>query len=181
MIKILITGATGNVGTQLVKLLIAAKANLRVLLQKPNAEAEMNFRDNNVEVAYGTFDDQASLTKAMTGIEKVFLLLPSHPNMVAYANNAIEAAKAAGVKHIVKQSVLGADKNAGVDIPRFHGVTDEALKNSGIKYTILQPNSFLQNFIGFASIIKDHGRFYANYADGKFSTVDVRDIAAAGS
>ena len=134
--------------------------------------------EQGYEVAIGDFSNIPSLLNAMKEIETLYLLVPSAPNMDELSNNAVNAAKQSGVKHIVKQSVLGADVNAMVDIPRLHGIADVYLKNSGIDYTIIQPNSFMQNFLGFINTIKQQSTIYANYADGKFSAIDVRDIAA---
>ncbi len=134
--------------------------------------------EQGYEVATGDFADKASLLQAMKGIETFFILVPSAPNMDELSNNAVDAAKESGVQLIVKQSVLGADVQASVDIPRLHAIVDDYLKQSGIAYTIIQPNSFMQNFLGFATTIKQQGTIYANYAEGKFSTIDVRDIAA---
>ena len=176
--KILITGATGNIGAALLKALSTEKANLRLLVRNEESDNAKKLIEQGYEVAIGDFSNIPSLLNAMKEIETLYLLVPSAPNMDELSNNAVNAAKQSGVKHIVKQSVLGADMNAMVDIPRLHGIADVYLKNSGIDYTIIQPNSFMQNFLGFINTIKQQSTIYANYADGKFSAIDVRDIAA---
>ena len=177
--NLLITGASGNIGTQLIKLVTNKGHQVTALLHRSEESKVAILTDQQVKVVYGDLNDVESLNKALSGIDKAYMLIPSVPNMVQLASNFIAAAKNQKVKHIVKQSVLGADVNATVDIPKFHAISDEELKKSGIAYTIIQPSGFMQNFIGSADNVKKANALYLNYGEGKFSAVDVRDIAAA--
>jgi uncharacterized protein YbjT (DUF2867 family) len=97
--------------------------------------------------------------------------------MVEMGALLVEEAKKAKVKHIVRLSVLGAG-TVQIPIPRWHRQVEKLIEESGITYTFLRPNSFMQNFINFGYTIKNQGAFYLPSGDSKVSYVDVRDIAA---
>jgi uncharacterized protein YbjT (DUF2867 family) len=112
-------------------------------------------------------------------VDKLFLLTPDVPNAAYLASNAVTEAKKAGIRHIVKQSVMGADLEADVGTMRLHRQVEEIIEQSGIPFTFLRPNEFMQNFINFYSpSIKGNNAFYIPLEDAKVSLVDVRDIAA---
>jgi uncharacterized protein YbjT (DUF2867 family) len=99
--------------------------------------------------------------------------------MVEISTNLVDEAKKAKVKHIVKQSVMGADLEADVGTMRLHRQAEKIIEKSGIPYTFLRPNEFMQNFVNFHSpSIKSNNAFYFPREDAKVSFVDVRDIAA---
>jgi uncharacterized protein YbjT (DUF2867 family) len=171
MSKILVTGATGTIGTQVVQQLKAAGADFAILSSKSS-------ESQGIAARKGSFDDVASLKAAFAGIDTLFVLLPLVPNKVQLARNVAEAAKAAGVKHIVRSSGAGADAKAGFSLPRLQGEIDDILAATGIPSTFLRNAGFMQNYATFgAQMVKD-GRWYAATADAKQSLVDVRDIAA---
>lgn len=171
--KILVTGATGNVGSALINA-------LRKSARASDVVAAVHAGGRGIDgVASRTVDfaDPRSLQNAMDGIGTLFLLLPLAETMVSWTKNAVDAAKKAGVKHIVRLSGVGAAANSPYLILRSHGEADDYLKASGIGYTILQPVSFMQNFVNYNShSIKQDGAFYQAQADGKVSFIDVRDI-----
>jgi uncharacterized protein YbjT (DUF2867 family) len=91
----------------------------------------------------------------------------------------VNEAKKAGVRYIVKQSVMGADEDADVGTMRLHREAEKIIEESGIPYTFLRPNEFMQNFINFhGHSIKNNNAFYLPLENAKVSVVDVRDIAA---
>ncbi|MGZ3236899.1 MAG: SDR family oxidoreductase [Burkholderiaceae bacterium] len=171
--KILVTGATGNVGSALIN-------TLRKSARAADVVAAVHAGGRAVDgVASRTVDfaDARSLQNAMDGVGTLFLLLPLAETMVSWTKNAVDAAKKAGVKHIVRLSGVGAEPNSPYLILRTHGEADDYVKASGIPYTILQPVSFMQNFVNYNShSIKQDGAFYQAQADGKVSFIDVRDI-----
>jgi uncharacterized protein YbjT (DUF2867 family) len=112
----------------------------------------------------------------MRGVERMFLLCAPVPDLAALEGNAIDAAKAAGVKHIVKLSVIGAAEAAHTFAKPHHDV-EEKLRKSGIRWTLLRCNGFMQNFLQFAGTIKSQDAFYSSGEKSKASWVDVRDIA----
>ena len=142
--KILVTGATGNVGSGLIPELTAKGASVRALVR--DATKAQGLRDQGVEVIIGDLDKPETLDVAFIGVDKVFLLTPPNPNQVTQARNGIAAAKRAGVPYIVRMSAR-AFKTAPDSPPRVtrqHAEIDADLKASGLAYTILQPHNFMQ-------------------------------------
>jgi uncharacterized protein YbjT (DUF2867 family) len=172
--KILITGATGNIGKELIKLLKIKNANFVAATTK-------NETINGVETINADFSDIGILKKAMTGISTLFLLLPSHPNAIQFGENAINAAKECGVKHIVRSSGCFANPKSDLFIEKLLGTTDKFLKESGINYTITAPNSFMQNFSTMMVADYKNGAIYQPAGEGKINWVDIRDIASVNA
>jgi len=171
---ILITGATGTNGSELIRQLTASGQRVRALVRNPARAG--NLAGPNVELAAGDFDRPETLDAALRGIDKAFLLTPVAEHFVEWQTTFIRAAQRAGVKHLVKFSGMGAGPQAGSELLRLHHQTDEVLRNSGVPFTILQPNSFQQNILSSAATIKAQGRFYLPLKNAAQSTVDVRDI-----
>lgn len=169
--RILVTGATGTIGQELVRLLRSQGANV-IAGSRSGAP---------VEGAPGRavdFDDPASLHTAFDGIDTVFLLFPLVPNKLALARHAVEAAREAGVRHLVRSSGAGADPQGTVAISRLQGEIDSLVMASGIPATIVRPSSFMQNFITFYGGMIKGGSVYLPHGEGKTGFIDARDIAA---
>ena len=173
---ILVTGATGNVGSQVVKQLTSKGARARALVRDPGAASAM--QGPGVDIVAGDFSQPETIAAALPGVDRVFLLSPPDPRQVEWQNHVIDSAQRANVKHLVKLSVLGADEHSPVSIAKWHWQTEQHLKPSGLPYTILQPHFFMQNLLGFAPGIAAEGKFYAPMKQGRIGLVDVRDIAA---
>src|SRR5919197_5687476 len=180
---ILVTGATGTVGSEVVKQLLSAKGRreeedmiVKVAARSAN---DTTFKNVGVQVVQLDYNKSDTLSAALRGIDKLFLLTPFQSNMVDLTSNLVNGAKNTGVKYIVKQSVLGADAEPGITPSRLHRQAENIIEESGIPFTFLRPNFFMQNFITFYShFIKTQGAFYVPAGDAKASFVDVRDIAA---
>jgi uncharacterized protein YbjT (DUF2867 family) len=175
---ILVTGATGNVGAELVKQLATKGHKVRALVRSPS-EASGKFA-TTVDLAAGDFDNPDSLVAAMRGVERVYALVPFTPALVAQDKNLIEAAKRAGVKHVVKHSVLGAQYE-GVTLGKWHRVGEKLLEASGLAWTHLRPGGFASNARMWAETIKTQGKVYQPTGDGKLGVIDPRDIASAAA
>lgn len=173
--KILVTGASGNIGNALVTELKAAGADFVVMSSKPGHNVA------GVETRQGDFADVASLTRAFTGIDTLFLLFPLVPNKVELAHTAAAAAKAAGIKHIVRSSGAGADAASPFALPKLQGEIDDILAATGIPTTFLRPNVFMQNYANYQTQAIKDGTIYAADAGQAQSFVDVRDIAAVAA
>lgn len=173
--KILVTGASGNIGSALVNELKAAGADFAVMTSKPGATIA------GVETRHGDFADVGSLTQAFAGIDTLFLLFPLVPNKVELARNAAAAAKAAGVKHIVRSSGAGADATSTFALPKLQGEIDDILVATGIATTLLQPNVFMQNYVNYQTQAIKDGTIYAADGGQAQSFVDTRDIAAVAA
>ncbi len=173
--KILVTGATGNIGSPLVQELKALGADFAVMTSKPDAAIA------GVETRHADFANVASLTAAFAGIDTVFLLFPLVPNKVQLATNAAAAAKAAGVKNIVRSSGAGADSRSPFALAKLQGEIDEALTASGISSTFLRPNGFMQNYVTYQSQAIKDGTIYAADGGQAQSLIDARDVAAVAA
>ncbi|PQJ78992.1 SDR family oxidoreductase [Polaribacter porphyrae] len=172
--RILVTGSSGNIGTQIVKQLETSQANFLIGVSS-NKE---DLSSNQVHV---DFNDKASLVKAFKDIDTLFLLFPMIEPMIDFAKNAIEAAKEVGVKHIVRSSGAGADSSSTFKMPKVQGTIDDLVKQSGMNYTITKPTSFMQNFVNFFANDIKNGTLYMPAGQGKLGWVDVRDIAAVNA
>lgn len=176
---ILVTGASGNVGSRLVRRLVEAGAPTRALVRRPDAAAELE--GLGVEVVVGTFDDADALRLAARGVERLYLVSPPGVDgMVAEQVAVVEAAGAEGVRHVVKQSSIGADLATDAAIVAAHRRIEEAIESSGMSWTHLRPHWFMQNELGQAGTIAADGVFYAPDVT-EISMIDVVDIAAVGA
>ena len=176
---ILITGATGNNGQELIRQLTALGHRIRALVRKPAEAAKLG--GSNIEVAPGDFDLPETLESALQGVEKAFLLTPVAEHFVQWQKDFIEAAQSAKIKHLVKFSGMGAHARSVSELLKLHAETDEILRSSGVPFTILQPNSFHQNMLSSADTIKAQGVFYWPLKNASQSTVDIRDISAVAA
>ena len=172
---ILITGATGTNGQELVRRLTVAGERVRALVRAP-ADAT-GLTGPNVELAAGDFEKPETLEAALRDVDKAFLLTPLAERFVEWQSAFIKAAQRAGLKHLVKFSAMGAGVPE-IELLRLHGQTDDLLRGSGLPFTILQPNSFYQNILSSVETIKTQGAFYWPLKNAALSTVDIRDISA---
>jgi len=171
--KILITGITGNVGSEVAKILIG--------MDQPVKGAARNI--TNIEKQYGgsidyvkfDFEDPNTYDAALKDVSRIFLIRPPQIGDVKkYINPFIDRAKMRGIKHIVFLSIIGADKNPFVP----HNKIEKHLKTSGIAYTFLRASFFMQNLSTFyKDIIKYQNDIFIPAGKGKTSFIDIRDIA----
>ncbi len=172
--KILVTGASGNIGAPLVKELQTLGADFAILRSKPVAASD-------VETRVADFTDIAALTKAFSGIDTLFLLFPLVENKIELATNAATAAKAADVKHIVRSSGAGADSSSAFALPKLQGAIDDILIATGIPTTFLRPCGFMQNYATYQSQAIKDGTIYMADGGKSQALIDARDIAAVAA
>jgi len=174
---VLVTGATGTIGRDVAKILSENAVPIRAGV-RDQAKARKQF---GADIALATFDfeDAASFPGALKGFEKVFLLPPLMSNQVEVANAFVDAAKRAGVRHIVKLSAIGADASPPYTFGKWHAANEQHIRESGLAFTFLRPNSFMQNFITYFP--PHDGTIYLPWENGKASFVDTRDIAAVAA
>ena len=177
---ILVIGSTGNVGSKLLRELTARKVAFRALARKPKDVERL--RTQGIDAVLGDITDRESIRAALQGVTHFYILTPSSPQLVEIETGLVDEAKKAGVQHIVKQSVLGADVHAICPFTQVHAQAEEVVKASGIPYTFLRLNSFMQNFVtSHARPIVAQGTFFEALADARVSHVDTRDIALAAA
>lgn len=174
---ILVTGATGSIGGELTKQLDAKGIPFRALVRTADSNNEL-FSLKNAEIVYGDFTDASSIAAALKGIERAFLLTNSSEHAETLQSDFVDIAKREGVKHIVKQSQLAADLHSPVRFLRYHAAVEQKIIQSGIAYTFLRPNLFMQALLGFKYTIAKQGKMFAAAGDASVSVVDTRDIAA---
>jgi uncharacterized protein YbjT (DUF2867 family) len=173
---ILVTGATGTTGREVVKQLTAAGARMRLLVRDPDRAVALD--GPGVEIVQGDLARPETLTAALAGIEKVFLLTAPHPAQVELQGNLVEAARRAGVRRIVKMSAIGADLQSPVRVARWHAETEKQIEASGLGYTHLRPGFFMQNVLAFAPSIAAQSVFQVPAEDARLAMIHVGDVAA---
>jgi uncharacterized protein YbjT (DUF2867 family) len=170
----LVTG--GNIGNYVVEGLQKKGKKIRVTTVKIQPKPAWDAA--GIEQIEFDYARPETVARAFDGIDAYFSVSPLIENLSETGIRAVNAAKKAGVRRIVRSSALGASDNA-VTFPRWHRAVEKAIEDSGISYTILQPNAFMQNHFAFVDSIKKQGKFYAPLADSRMSVVDARDIADA--
>jgi uncharacterized protein YbjT (DUF2867 family) len=170
---ILVTGATGTVGREVVAQLVAAGESVRAMTRDPGRASF----DPGVSVVAGDFGDPGTLEKAALGADRVFAL-STGPELGVHDANLAGAAKKAGVRHVVKLSVLGAGGEARSVIADWHDAGEKAIRESGLAFTFVRPGMFMSNALNWARTAKSQGKVFSNYRDGKVPPVHPRDIAA---
>ena len=173
---ICVTGASGTLSSEVIRQLELSKAPFRgAYFSKKQAEAA---RARGIESVIIDYNRPEMLRSAFQGCDKLFLLGPNVLNQTQFELNAVEAAQAVGVRHVVKQSVMGAAEEA-YSLAKIHRPIEKAIESSGLAWTFLRPNSFMQNVVTYmGETIKAEAGFYSASGEAKISHVDARDIAA---
>lgn len=176
---ILIVGATGTVGRDVVTRLIERGVPVRAMTRDPErARALPGFGGAEI-VAADPFVPE-TLGPALAGVDKVFFIPPGGPGWNVGQRNVIEAAKQAGIKHLVKVSATCADPGAPSMALSYHYEGEQLLKESGVPFTVLRPSSFMQNFFNYVPSIRFQSTVYMCLGDTRMALVDTRDIADVG-
>jgi uncharacterized protein YbjT (DUF2867 family) len=176
MPRVLVTG--GNIGNHVAEELAGRGIPVRVLAR--DAKPNRRWKELGVEQAAADFADPHSLGPAFEDVDRFFSVTPFVENLVEMGINAVNAARRAGVRRIVRSSALGASED-GITMGRWHRAVEVAVIDSGIPYTILQPNTFMQSYLTHAETIRNSDRFYLPQGEGRVSLVDARDIAAVAA
>jgi uncharacterized protein YbjT (DUF2867 family) len=170
---ILITGAGGTVGGELVKRLKDSKVQFRVAFH--SSEKAERAAAAGMDAVVMDFQKPATIAPALRGVEKLFLLSP--PNQPELEKPVVEEARKAGVRHLVKLSSWGAESEA-YTFGRDHRAIEKLIEASKIPFTFLRPNGFMQNFLSLAATIKGQRAIHFPAGDSRYSMIDVRDVAA---
>jgi uncharacterized protein YbjT (DUF2867 family) len=133
--------------------------------------------DARVELVKGDFASPDTLAKAVDGVERVFSLTFG-PQTGTHERDLAGLAKKAGVRHIVKLSAMGGDGETKNAIRKWHEQGEEAIKATGISWTVVRPGGFMSNALHWRETVRTQGKVFSNYGDGKLPSVHPRDIAA---
>ena len=173
---ILVTGATGHVGSELIAKLVAGGQPVRAMTRRP-ATVKV---PPGVELAYGDCDDAGSLAAAFDGTDRAFLMSAQAPGSAEYPSHdlrLIDAARRAGVRHVVKLSVYsGGDGDDAIGA--WHREAEAAVIDSGIEWTLLRPGRFMSNALQWAPMIQHGDTVHVPFASRAAASIDPADIAA---
>jgi uncharacterized protein YbjT (DUF2867 family) len=175
---ICVTGASGTVGRAVLQEVLTGPGPHRAMYRR---EEEAGKAPAGVSAVIADFASTESLQPALEGVSVVYLVCSPIPALVELESNVIDVSREAGVKHIVLNSSLGAE-DYPKSFPGWHRTVEDKLKSSGLEYTILRPNSFMQNILALmAPSVRAQGAFYSAMGNAKTSYLDVGDIAVAAA
>lgn len=173
---ILVTGASGNVGGAVLGRVCQSGSPVTAMFR---SEADARTASPAMRTVIADFGDKESLSRAFAGVDSLFLVCSPIPQLVELESNAIKVAKEAGVRHVVLNSAMGAGFWPK-SFPKWHTEAETVLRDSGVPYSILRPNTFMQNIVGyFSSTIQTQDAFYSSMGNSRVSLIDVEDIADA--
>ena len=175
MNKILVTGATGNIATDIVPQLVRARADVRAMVH--DAAKAAPIKALGAETIIGDYGDKASLEKALDGVSTVLFLTPPGPDAWTQARDFLDIAKRNPKLRIVRISALKASVSGPTPNTRLHGQTDDAIRDLQNPYVVLRPHFFMQNLLGQRTSIASEGKIALSMGDGRLGLVDTRDIA----
>ncbi len=171
---VLITGASGSVGKAVLQEASRKESKVRAMYRSKEEAAKA---PSGCEAVLADYANKQSLRNALDGVASVYVVCSPIPQLVELESNVLDVCKESGVKHVVLNSALGA-RDYGKSFPSWHRKVEDKLKGTGMSYTILRPNGFLQNIVAYnAPSIRTQGAFYAAMGDAKVSYLDVGDIA----
>ncbi|MAG36502.1 MAG: NAD(P)-dependent oxidoreductase [Dehalococcoidia bacterium] len=173
---ILVTGATGTIGREVVKQLVAEGQPVRAFVRDLDRAAAI--AAPGVELCEGDLADVSTIEAALLGVEQVFLSSTPDPQQGELQGNVVKAALRASVRHVVKMSIAGAHHAAAMAIARSHARIEQQLQNSRLPSTHLRPWLLMQFFFRYAADIQADDIFSAAAGDGRVSMTDAHDVAA---
>ena len=175
---ILVTGASGNAGGAVLKEVRKTNKPVKAMYRSPEDAAKA---PADVGAVIADFADKPSLVRALERVDAVYLVCSPVRELVELECNMVDACRESGVHHVVLNSALGAG-DYPKSFPSWHRKVEDKLKASGLEYTILRPNSFMQNILTYyAPSIRSQGAFYAAMGNARTSFIDVRDIATVAA
>jgi uncharacterized protein YbjT (DUF2867 family) len=170
---ILITGASGNVGKEVLKQIAQTGAQVRAAFQ---SASKATAAPSGVEIVTVDYKQPETLRAALKGVDRVFLVGPPTAQLPALERQATDAIAQTDVRQLVKLSAMGGREAI---FPRQHAESEDYIRSSGVPYTFLRPNGFMQNMVNYnAPTINTQNAFYGTEGDGQISQIDVRDVAA---
>ncbi|HCK1184763.1 TPA: NAD(P)H:quinone oxidoreductase [Escherichia coli] len=178
---IAITGATGQLGHYVIESLMKTVPASQIVAIVRNPAKAQALAAQGITVRQADYGDEAALTSALQGVEKLLLISSSEVGQRAPQHrNVINAAKTAGVKFIAYTSLLHADTSP-LGLADEHIETEKMLADSGIVYTLLRNGWYSENYLASAPAALEHGVFIGAAGDGKIASATRADYAAAAA
>jgi uncharacterized protein YbjT (DUF2867 family) len=174
---ILVVGATGTIGGEVVRRLSARGVPVRALVRGPEKAAAI--AGPGVVPVIGDLARPRTLDAALEGVTRALLLSPLDPEQARLQGNFVDAAMLAGTVHVVKLSGLGTAPDSPVPSGRLHAETERRLEASGLPFTHLRPLYFMQNLLALAHEVAETGTLLAPMRAGRIAMIDARDVALA--
>ena len=189
---ILVTGATGTVGSEVVKQLVSSSSSsslgkndiiIKAAIHSQNRANNFIQYNKSIQTVNVDYNRPETLADALNQVDRLFLLTLPAPDMTVYSNLVKEISKYNGsINHVVKLSSMAAyDEETGfaTTIGRIHREEEKIIEESGMPFTFLRPPAFMQNFITqFGYTIRTQDAFYVPGGEAKISFIDARDVAA---
>ncbi|GLQ30414.1 SDR family oxidoreductase [Litoribrevibacter albus] len=172
---ILVIGATGKTGSKVCEYLSNAGLAYKALTR--DADKAKSVLPESAQIVQGDLSDKSHLYRVLEDVTHVYMATPPDEHMVVYQNSVIDVARDCGVKRIVKLSGLRPSLNSEARLPRLHAQIEEHLKESGVAYSMIRSNLFMQVLFGDAESVKTNGKIYAPASNGKISFTDIHNIA----
>jgi uncharacterized protein YbjT (DUF2867 family) len=171
---ILLTGATGKTGSATAKALNERGIKFRALIR--NEEKREDIESLGGEVIIGSIENKEAVDQSMVDVETALILLPNSENQLSLEKQLVDSAKQAGANRVVKMSSIEATPDATSPIPRLHLESEEYIKQSGLNWTMVKPNFYMQNLLASAATIKDQGKIFLPMGEGKTGMIDTTDV-----
>jgi uncharacterized protein YbjT (DUF2867 family) len=173
---ILITGATGQHGREILRLLSARGIAARALVRDP-AKAGTIAALPQVEVVHGDMARPDTLAKALRGVDRAILISSATPDMLEVQSNFIDSARSASVRHVVKLSGIVPGLDSPFRFARMHGEIEKRLESSGMAFTHLRPGEFMSVYFRQVPAIVNKGALMLPMENARIASIDVGDIA----
>ena len=170
---ILLTGATGRVGSAAARALLRAEIPFRVLVRDPG---KLGIDGEVIEVVQGDLGDPEAVEEALAGISRALIVMGNHPDQSRLERQFATLAGNAGVSHLVKVSSMEAAPDATAILPKNHYGTEQHIASLGMDWTFLRPNYYMQNMLMYSGSIARTNSFALPLGDAKTAMIDARDV-----
>jgi uncharacterized protein YbjT (DUF2867 family) len=177
--QVLVVGGTGRVGGEVIRQLQADGIAVRALV-RPHSRRRAALA-GDIEIAEGDLGDRSSLDAAVTGVSAVFVAVSDHPRQAEWECSLIDAAESQGSLRLVKVSAFAASLEAPPGYGRIHAAVERRLARSTLRWTVLQPYMYMQNFLEMARPVRRAGRLPLPLGRSPVAFIDARDVSTAAA
>jgi NAD(P)H dehydrogenase (quinone) len=177
-ITVLVTGGTGTVGRQALHSLLG-KDDVTVRALVRDAAKARWIAEAGGELVAGSFEDDEAIRRAVADVDTFALITPPGSRAFEQAAKVVALARLAGVRKVVRVSAIKAAEDGPTDNTRQHGMTERAIRESGMDYVFLRPNYYMQNLLGSLGSLLHEGKLYAGVGSAKIAVIDARDVGDA--